>query len=87
MTCKIELVSDESEIAVFRVCGYIQSEHINKIEELFARESSQIALDLTELTLIDRDAVSYLASCKLRGIELRNCPSFLADWISKEQST
>lgn len=67
------------------VCGHIQSEHLSKIEELIARESGPIVLDLAELTLIDREAVSYLASCKQRGIELRNCPSFLMEWISKEQ--
>ena len=70
---------------MFRVSGHIQSEHVNTIQELIMREEGQIGLDLEELTLVDRDAVSYLALCELRGIELRNCPRFLRDWVKGEQ--
>ena len=70
---------------MFRVSGHIQTEHVKTIQELIAREAVPIGLDLGELTLVDRDAVSYLALCELRGIELRNCPPFLRDWVTKEQ--
>lgn len=60
--------------------------NVSTIEELIAREGGQIALDLSELTLVDRDAVSCLTICEMRGIELRNCPPFLREWITKEQS-
>jgi anti-anti-sigma regulatory factor len=86
MTCKIEQITGEAGITVFRLSGHFQSEHVNKMEELISGESSQVWLDLSELTLVDRDVVSYLALCKLRGIQLRNSPRFLTEWISKEQS-
>ena len=70
---------------MFRVSGHIQSEHVQTIQDLIAREKGPIGFDLNELTLVDRDAVSYLALCELRGIELRNCPPFLRDWVTKEQ--
>lgn len=85
MTCKIEHLTAEG-VVVLRVSGHIQSEHVSTIEELIAREGDQIALDLSELTLVDRDAVRYLALCELIGIELRNCPPFLRDWVTKEQA-
>lgn len=86
MTCKIEQIAGEGGMTVFRLSGHIQSEHVHNIDELILRESGQVALDLSELTLVDRDAVEYLALCKLRGIQLRNSPWFLTEWISKEQS-
>jgi hypothetical protein len=85
MTCKIEQLNGVEGSVVLRVSGHIQSEHVSTIEELIAREGGQIALDLSEIMLVDRDAVSYLAVCELRGIELRNCPPFLREWITREQ--
>jgi hypothetical protein len=83
MSCKIERLGTQQMI-VFRVSGHIQSEHVNMLEELIAREEGQVGLDLDELTLVDRDAVSYLALCELRGIELRNCPPFLREWVRNQ---
>ena len=60
MSCKIERLATQGMV-VFRVSGHIQSEHANTIRELITREAGKIALDLKELTLVDRDAVSYLA--------------------------
>jgi hypothetical protein len=64
----------------------LNNTHQKKIEKLILRESGQVAIDLSELTLVDRDAVSYLALCKLRGFQFRDSPRFLTEWISKEQS-
>jgi len=85
MTWKIEQITTENGFTVFRLSGHVQSEHVVKIEELISQESNRVALDLSELTLIDRDAVSYLALCKQRGIQLRNSPWFLTEWISKHE--
>jgi hypothetical protein len=85
MTCKIERLTAEG-VAVLRVSGHLQSEHVSIIEKLIAREDTQIQLDLTEITLADRDAVSALAAWELRGIELRNCPPFLREWVANEQA-
>ena len=86
MTCKIERFAGEEGRGVLRVSGHIQSEHVSTIEKLIAREGGLVAIDLSELTLVDRDAVSYLAVCEMRGIELRNCPPFLREWLTREQS-
>jgi len=85
MTCRIERLTSEAPAVVFRVSGHIQLEHINTLEELVRAESGGLALDLAEVTLADRDAVSFLATCEPKGIELRNCPAFLHQWVTKEQ--
>lgn len=85
MTCRIERLTSEAHAVVFRVSGHIQLEHINTLEELVRAESGRLALDLAEVTLADRDVVSFLASCEPKGIQLRNSPAFLREWITKEQ--
>lgn len=85
MTCKIEHLTAEG-VVVLRVSGHLQSEHVSLIEGLIARDDRQIKLDLTEITLADRDAVSRLALWELRGIEIRNCPPFLREWVTNERA-
>ena len=46
----------------------------------------QVALDLGEVTLLDRVAVRFLAGQLRRGVELMNCPVYLRRWISREKS-
>ena len=85
MTCKIErLEAGEGEV-VLRVCGRVQAEHMSTIEELIGAETVLVALDLTEVTLVDRDVVTLLALTGRKGVELRNCPAFLREWIASEQ--
>jgi hypothetical protein len=63
------------------------SECVNTLKELIETESAKTVLDLSEVTLADRDAATFLAACELKGIELKNCPAFLRSWVSKEQGS
>ena len=82
MTCKIDWIVGDDGITVLRIAGHVEVDYVNKIEEMIARQNGPIALDLKELTLVDRDAVTYLSSWKRKGIEFRNCPPVLTEWIS-----
>jgi hypothetical protein len=85
MTCKIErLVSAENSV-VIRVCGRIQVEHVRTVKELIRQEQGVVVLDLTEVTLVDREAVNLIAMCPLKNVELRNCPAFLREWVTRER--
>jgi hypothetical protein len=83
MTCKIEQLASGDSKVVLRVYGRIQAEHVDTIEELIGEECQSAILDLTEVMLVNRDVVTFLAGCKHRGIELRNCPAFLQEWIQR----
>jgi hypothetical protein len=62
---------------VFRVCGRVQIDCVDTIKELIEGESAKIALDLSEVTLANRDAATFLAACERKGVGLRKCPAFL----------
>jgi len=44
-----------------------------------------MALDLENVTLLDRDAVKFLASCEAESIKLDNCPAYIRAWIDGEK--
>jgi hypothetical protein len=43
-----------------------------------------VAIDLTEVDLVDRDAVTLLARTEGNGIELRHCPAY-REWVTRER--
>jgi hypothetical protein len=43
-----------------------------------------LVLDLKDLTIVDRDAVKFLARCEADTIELKNCPEYIREWIARE---
>jgi hypothetical protein len=40
------------------------------------------ALDLTEVTVVSLEAIRTLNVAESSGIELRNCPAYIREWIS-----
>jgi hypothetical protein len=53
------------------------------IEELLTKETNPVALDLGEVTLVDREAIKFLATLDPRGVGFRNCPGFIREWMRK----
>jgi ABC-type transporter Mla MlaB component len=43
----------------------------------------RIYIDLSEVTLVDREAVQYISEQAVRDIQLINCPIYLRRWITK----
>ena len=73
---------------VFRLIGRIGAENIDELETLLNAETSgrPILLDLSDLTLVDQDVVSFLRRSEADGIELKNCPAYVRKWMKQEQS-
>lgn len=86
MTFRIERLAGGKNAIVLRVCGRMHIECVNTLQELIEAENTRIALDLSEITLADSDAATFLAICEIEGIELRNCPAFLRGWVAREQA-
>ena len=86
MACRIQLLAAGGNAVVLRVAGWIQAEHVSAMKELIEGAKGVTALDLAEVTLVDRDVVPFLAACELGGIELHHCPRFLREWVTKERS-
>ena len=86
MTCKIERVLTSDGFGVLRVSGRIDGTHVKTLQELTDTEITKgLAIDLTEVTLVSREAVEVLTLAEASGIELKNCPAYLREWVTRHR--
>src|SRR5262249_43339776 len=68
----------------FTLTGRVGMSHVAELQRLIDAESAgnrSIVLDLEDVQLVDREAVSFLARCEASGIRLDNCPAYVREWI------
>ena len=72
---------------VFTLIGQIEIEHGAELQGLLGMEEVDyhIALNLRDVTLVDRDAVKFLARCETENIRLHNCPAYIRVWTDRER--
>jgi anti-anti-sigma regulatory factor len=72
---------------VFTLSGRMDAENVAELETLLGTEPKgrRIVLDLKDLTLVDRDAVSFLERCEADSVKLKNCPAYIREWITRER--
>ena len=72
---------------VFSLSGRMDAENVGELEKLLSAEASEhgTALNLKDLRLVDQDVVSFLRRCEADGIQLRNCPPYIREWIDGER--
>jgi hypothetical protein len=76
-----------NEGVVLWLSGRIELEDVAELQRLIGLEvaGQAIALNLQDVTLINRDAVSFLACCEMEGIKLDDCPAYIREWIAAER--
>jgi hypothetical protein len=84
---RIQRRTDGGNSVTFSLSGRIEAKHVDELRRLIETEYGKISLDLEEVKLVDHDAVRFLSSCDARGIELRNCPPYVHQWILGVQSS
>jgi anti-anti-sigma regulatory factor len=72
---------------VFTLSGRMDEEDIAALETLIRSEGDgrRIVLDLNDLTLIGRDAISFLERWEAKGIALENCADYVREWITRQR--
>jgi anti-anti-sigma regulatory factor len=71
---------------VFTLSGRIEAGDIDELRRLLELEEagSHIALELQDVTLVDRDAIKFLTDCEADSIKLENCPRYVRERIDQE---
>jgi hypothetical protein len=85
MTCRIDRTATEQGL-VLRISGRIAAEDLEVVRTALG-ERSVVAIELTEIELVDRDAVKLLALHEANGIELRHCPAYIREWVMRERAS
>ena len=72
----------------FKVSGDMNAENLSELEAVLETEpkGGRTVFDLKDLTLVDRDAVQFLAHCEANSIKLKNCPAYVREWIRRERN-
>jgi hypothetical protein len=75
-----------NERVLFTLSGRIEGGDIDELRRLLELEeaSGHTALDLKDVTFVDRDAVKFLTDCEAGDIKLENCPPYVREWIGRE---
>jgi anti-anti-sigma regulatory factor len=71
---------------LLRISGRLDGENLVELKKLIESDETdrRIVLDLLELTLVDRDAIRFLRQCDSNGIELKNCPPYICEWMARQ---
>src|SRR6266496_1899134 len=70
------------------LCGQFTKEYVPELERALAGENvgtQSVALDLANVTFVDREAMVFLCSAKSKNIVIENCPSYVIRWIQQER--
>ena len=72
---------------MFTISGRIQTEDIEQLRQLLAAETSGqlLIFDLRDVTLVNQEAVTFLADCEAQGIKLESCPLHIRNWVDQEK--
>src|ERR1700730_2765449 len=86
MSCRIDRVVSSENLVVLFVSGRITGEHVDMLRGVLVQESGGLAIDLKNVLVVDREAVKLLALSEASGIELRNCPPYIREWVTRERA-
>jgi anti-anti-sigma regulatory factor len=86
MGCRIDRRLTDKNIVLLRISGRITGDDVDVVRAAIDQERQAIAIDLEEVGVVDRAAVGLLVLSESRGIELRNCPAYIREWVDRERA-
>jgi hypothetical protein len=83
----LKIQRSENRGVLFILSGRIEADDVSELRRLFELEGPGqcLAMDLGDVTIVDRDAVKFLARCERESIRLENCPKYIREWIKRER--
>ena len=85
---KVSKLRDKKRV-VLSISGRIEAQELLELQMAVSSEEtphSKVDLDLENVRLVDQQVVTYLACCEAGGTQLRNCPSYIREWIDREKA-
>lgn len=86
MTWRIDREVVGDDIVALCISGRITKQNVDALRSAIEDEAKAVAIDLRNVVLVDRDAVEFLAQTELDGTELRNCPPYIREWVTRERA-
>ena len=86
MSCRIDRVVRAENVVVLFISARITGEDVDLLRGVLEQESGSFAIDLKNVLLVDREGVKLLALSEASGSELRNCPPYIREWVTRERA-
>ena len=84
---KIQRVIESGTVRLV-IIGRVGAAQLPDLQDLILSEAAcDLVLDLTEVTLVDREVVHFLVQCEANGLRLTNCPRYIREWMGRESGT
>jgi hypothetical protein len=83
---KITTVRENDNSLRVHLCGKLTSEYVTELEKALAAgesERSKVAVDMSNVTFVDREAMEFLCGASKR-VAIENIPSYVMRWIEQE---
>jgi hypothetical protein len=81
---RIETESAETSTTI-RLIGRVRSADLDELRRHLTGANRWIALDLSEVTLVDLDVIRFLIACEDAEMALRHCSLYIREWIHRER--
>jgi anti-anti-sigma regulatory factor len=79
--------SVRGDVVTFAVIGRIQSEDLPELKRLLQNSGKKsVVLDLQQVKLVDREAITFLANFEGDNATITNCPPYIHEWILRERA-
>lgn len=63
--------------------GRIAERNVDTLRSLLQQEPRVVAIDLKDVLIVCREAIECLGLREKGGIELRNCPTYIREWVTR----
>jgi len=86
---KITKQTENTQLTRVILYGHFTGEYVPEVEKALSEndhKGGKIALDLKDLTFVDRTAMEFLSKATSRNISIENTPSYVRRWIEQELS-
>jgi ABC-type transporter Mla MlaB component len=78
-------IAERSDVVTFALSGRLQTEDLPELIRIMEVHCKPVALDLTGVKLIDREAITFLAHLETNGATITHCPAYIREWIVRER--
>jgi hypothetical protein len=86
MSCRIDRRVIGEDFVVLCISGRITAQHVQMLRDVLEEEGNALVIDLQNVSLVDREAVKLLVLSEANGTELRNCPLYIREWVTRERA-
>jgi ABC-type transporter Mla MlaB component len=76
--------SEDLESVMLTLSGRLRAGDLSELKNIMESYSRPIVLNLTEVKIIDRAAIGFLAEFEFNNGRIKSCPSYIREWIRQE---